>query len=531
MWLALAAGESGAGRAQQGGGPKLIVMVVVDQMRADYLTFYNERYKSGLRVLLDQGAVFEEAEYPYHNTVTCAGHATIGTGALPRTHGMVLNGWWHRDERRTFECTDDPSTPDITYGRPVKVGNSAKRLLVPTLADELRTQKPGSRVVALSLKARGAINLAGHAGAVTWFDDAAGSFATSKAFAQRPIEQIRAFVARDPFEKDEGRVWTLRDSPSTYVRRDAGVGERPPTPWGGLFPHRIAGRASLDGLFFNVWQVSPFADAYLERMAAAMIDGFSLGQRDATDYLGVAFSSLDEVGHDFGPESRETEDMLRHLDATLGSFIEKLDKNVGRENYVLGMSADHGVAAIAKPGTGGRVAPEDVRDRIEETLIEQFGPLQKGTYVDAVNYQYVYFAPGVFDRLRASGDAMRKVEAAILDVPGVARVLRADRLSDTSTDRIVRAAALSYVPDRSGDLIVVAKENWIINLRNASAATTHGSPYSYDTHVPVILLGHGIKPGRMKGQITPADIAPTLARIAGVRLPKAEGRVLHDALK
>src|SRR5262245_18217708 len=238
--------------------PKLIVVVVVDQMRADYLQRFDRHWRGGFRTLLDKGLVFDNARYPYLNTVTCAGHSTIGTGALPHTHGMVANQWWLRDEHRLLGCTADPSTPDISYGRPIRLGNSAAHLMVPTLADELRMQKPGARVVTLSLKARSAIGLAGHAGdAVVWFDDEAGSFATSRAFASEPVAAVKKFIDANPYERDLGREWTLSGPPSSYVARDAGLGERPPGGWNGLFPHPIKGRGrgtAVDEQFFELWQ-------------------------------------------------------------------------------------------------------------------------------------------------------------------------------------------------------------------------------------------------------------------------------------
>lgn len=512
--------------------PRLLVVLVADQMRADYLTRFRGTWTAGLRLLLDQGAVFDNNTYPYLATWTCAGHATIGTGTFPRTHGMVTNRWWRRDERRTAECTDDGEAPAVTYGRASHTGNSAKLLLVPTLAEELRAQQPGARTVAVSLKARSAISLAGHAAdAVTWFDDAVGSFVTSRAFAQAPVPAVQRFVARDPFEADEGRDWTLRDAAAGYSARDAGAGERPPLPWTSIFPHRLQGPKPLDPQFFDLWQTSPFADAYLGRMAAALVDEMALGQRGTTDFLAVGFSGLDEIGHDFGPESREVDDALRRLDATIGTLVAHLDQRVGRDRYVLALTADHGVAPIAQPGRGGRVFTEDVRDRIEATLIDRFGPRDAGPFVDSVNEPYVYLAPGVFERLRADPAALAAVRTAVTAIPGVARVLPTDRLSAASADRIVRAAALSHAPSHGGDLIVVTRPWYYFSPRALQNATTHGSPYSYDTHVPLILLGGRIRPQHVSRATTPADIAPTLAQFAGVRLPLAEGRVLREVMR
>jgi predicted AlkP superfamily pyrophosphatase or phosphodiesterase len=470
--------------------------------------------------------VFENARYPYLVTITCAGHATIGTGALPHRHGMINNTWWQRKERALTGCTSDPASTDITYGRPVRLGNSATHLLTPTLADELRGQKPGARVVSVSMKARSAIMLAGRAAdAIVWFDDPSGSWATSKAFASEPVPAVKEFVEKNPYEKDLGKVWTLAGPPDSYVNRDAGIGERPLAGWNGLFPHPINGRGGVDAQFYALWQATPLADAYLGRLAASLVDSFKLGQQDGTDFLGVSFSVLDEVGHGFGPESREIEDVLRQLDVTLGTLIAHLDAKVGRANYVLALSADHGVAPIPVPPRGGRVTTDDVRERIEDMLRTAWGPPQKGTYVEAVNFTDVYFADGVYEKLRANAPLLASLFKSIEEIPGVLRVLRTDQLSENSRDPIVRSAALSYLASRSGDLMVVPKEYWFMSPRT-TFGTTHGSPYEYDTHVPVIFFGGTVKAGRSKANVTPADIAPTLGDFAGVKLSMAEGRAL-----
>jgi predicted AlkP superfamily pyrophosphatase or phosphodiesterase len=513
-------------RLRAAGPPRLLVTVVVDQLRADYLQVFNRHWKNGFRTLLDQGMVFENARYPYLVTITCAGHATIGTGALPHRHGMINNTWWQRKERALTGCTSDPASTDITYGRPVRLGNSATHLLTPTLADELRGQKPGARVVSVSMKARSAIMLAGRAAdAIVWFDDPSGSWATSKAFASEPVPAVKEFVEKNPYEKDLGKVWTLAGPPDSYVNRDAGIGERPLAGWNGLFPHPINGRGGVDAQFYALWQATPLADAYLGRLAASLVDSFKLGQQDGTDFLGVSFSVLDDVGHGFGPESREIEDVLRQLDVTLGTLIAHLDAKVGRANYVLALSADHGVAPIPVPPRGGRVTTDDVRERIEDMLRTAWGPPQKGPYVEAVNFTDVYFADGVYEKLRANAPLLASLFKSIEEIPGVLRVLRTDQLSENSRDPIVRSAALSYLASRSGDLMVVPKEYWFMSPRT-TFGTTHGSPYEYDTHVPVIFFGGTVKAGRSKANVTPADIAPTLGDFAGVKLSMAEGRAL-----
>jgi predicted AlkP superfamily pyrophosphatase or phosphodiesterase len=522
--IAIAVATTLGVRAQ--GSPKLVVMVVVDQLRADYLQTFGRHWQGGFRSLLSEGLVFDNARYPYLGTVTCAGHTTIGTGTLPRTHGMINNAWWDRETRRSLGCTNDADAPDVTYGRPVSLGNSARRMLVPTLADELRAQKPGARVVALSLKARSAIGLAGHAGdAVIWFDDEAGTWATSRAYAAEPVPAVKAFIDANPFEREEGRVWSLSAPASTYLMRDAGVGERPPTSWSGLFPHPATGRKGADAQFYALWQATPFADAYLGQMAEHLLDSLALGQRETTDYLGISFSVLDEVGHSFGPESREIEDVLRQLDATLRSLIVHLDAKVGRANYMLALSADHGVAPIAIAPRGGRIANEDVRDRVEETLTAQFGPLDKGFYTESASFTDLFLAPGVVDRLEQDPSAMAALSRALKAIPGIDHVLVGDQLSERSGNPVVRSAALSYLAGRSGDLILVPRKYWYFGGRTGGG-TTHGTLHDYDQHVPVIFFGGGVRAGRDRSTVSPADIAPTLAQFAGVRLSKAEGRNL-----
>jgi predicted AlkP superfamily pyrophosphatase or phosphodiesterase len=533
--FAVAAAELITPRAAQNpGAPKLVVVVVVDQMRADYLETFRPSWRAGLQKLLGEGAYFEHAEYPYMNTVTCAGHATIGTGTFPHTHGMVLNGWYDRERKASVACTDDSDARHISYGREARSGNSAKLLLAQTLADEMRTQRPGARVVTLSLKPRSAIGLAGHAGtAVTWVDDAAAAFVTSRAYTDDLVPAVAEFLRKDPFEADAKKMWTLRDAPSSYRYPDASIGARPQQSRTGLFPHRIGGAKGTEAPFFTLWQASPYSDAYLERMAESLISSFRLGQGETTDFLGVSFSALDLVGHAFGPESREIEDHLRRLDDTLGAFIAALDQKVGQGRWVLGFSSDHGVAPIAVTAGGGRITTDDVRDRIEETLITRYGARteKEGNYVSSVTFDYVYLAPGVFDRLKGDAQTFAEMEKAVLGVPGMERLLRSDRLSDTSSDRTVRAAALSQVASRSGDIILVGKPYWYFSPRGDGSGTTHGTAHPYDRRVPLILLGHGIKPGHHTTAASPADIAPTLAQVIGVQLPKAEGRVLKEALK
>jgi len=524
--LAVATAIPPAAPAAQSGGPvSLVVIVVVDQMRADYLTTFASRWRNGFRTLLDHGAQFTNAEYPYWSTVTCAGHSSIGTGALPRTHGMVLNRWWDRAERRVVTCNDDANSPAVSYQRTASSNASAKRMLVTTLADELRAQRPGGRVVSISLKPRSAIGMVGHGGdAVVWFDDRSRSFVTSAAFASAPVPEVARFMADDRFESQQGQVWALAAPAATYRYGDVMPGERPNGDRTAAFPHAMAGRAPADATFADDWQKSPYSDGYLGRLASWLVDRWRLGQRDATDFLGVSFSGLDMVGHDFGPHSREVEDMLIGLDATIGALIAHLDRAVGRSRYVLALSADHGVATIPEQDGAGRVANEDLGAVVEQALVKQWGPTSGGRYVAAALGGQIYFADGVLARVQSSRAAMEAIEQALLAVRGVARVVGADHLD--GSDAVTQAIARGYRAERSGDLFVVPQRNWIVETRADGDATTHGTMYEYDRRVPLFFLGAGVAPRRDAGAASPLDIAPTLARAAGVKLSGRDGRSL-----
>jgi hypothetical protein len=512
---------------------RLIVVLVADQLRADYVDRYRQRWRAGFRTLLDEGAWFTRAEYPYLNTATCAGHVTIATGSLPRSHGIVLNRWWDREAQRAVNCTDDESAPDISYGGPVRFGNSARRLLVPTIADRLKAQQPDARVVALALKARAAVALAGRGGdAVTWFDEGGRTFVTSQAFANAPVESVAAFIERQPPEADLGKVWTLQEREEAYRHPDLAAGERPKAGWTAVFPHAlVGGLAGADAQFFERWQKSPFSDAYLARMAAALVDDLQLGQRQTTDYLAVSFSALDLIGHDFGPESREVEDLLIRLDVTIGALLTHLDERVGRDNYVVALTSDHGAAPTPEQSGGGRIASEDVQQLLEQTLIGLWGAPGRSPYVPWVSSGSVYFAPGVYDRLTGDRAAMQTLMRTLLAVPGMLRVLRSDEISAAAGDPLTRAAAAGFVPGRTADLLLVPRRHWVIELRAENEATNHGTFHDYDRRVPILLRGHRVRPGRYGAGVTPADIAPTLAYLAGVTLSTADGRVLPDAIR
>jgi arylsulfatase A-like enzyme len=535
--LAVATGLTPAGESAraQNSRPTLLVMVVVDQMRADYLARFDGRFTGGFRRLAREGRHVEQTFYPYLNTVTCAGHATLGTGAWPKTHGIILNEWYRRELGWVRSCTADSETTPVQYsGVAEKEGHSARELRVPTLAERLRARWPSSRAVSVAVKPRSAVMLAGKgATAVTWVG--ADGWQTSTAYAAAPLPEVVRALGPHPFERERTLVWDRLLGIESYAGTDEGLGERPPTGWSALFPHPLLSPEHPKELI-ELWQTSPFADAALGTLAASLVESYQLGRRDAVDFLGVSFPAVDKVGHDFGPESHELQDTLVRLDRTLGTLLEALDRLVGRDRYALALSSDHGVAPVpeqrrADGESGGRVAVATVGDAVTTALTAAgLGP---GPHVARVEYTEVYLTEAT--RARVTADTIAPALAAIRALPGVRTAVWTPALAGLdAADPVVRAIQAGFVPGRSGDITVAPAPYWIfVSGRSPTGgnATTHGSSSDYDQHVPLVFLGAPFPPGRIRDAATPADAAPTLAATVGLSLDGVEGRPLPAATR
>jgi predicted AlkP superfamily pyrophosphatase or phosphodiesterase len=514
--------------AQSTTPPKLIVILVVDQMRIDYLRWYASTFSAGLSRLTRDGAWFTDGAYPYLNTVTCAGHATIGTGTFPYRHGMILNNWFDPKTGKSPYCTDDPTETEISYNQlsPVQ-GDSARLLRVPAIGEQII--KRGGRSVAFSLKPRSAVTLTGHAAtAVAWFDDR-GGWTTSTAFAKAPVKFLQAFIDSNPMSADYDKVWERSLPLSAYQGEDAMPGEGKVVGWTSTFPHPLGvPGGKVDNDFYARWQRSPYSDEYLARMAMASIDALELGGGPATDFLGVSFSAVDGVGHVYGPRSHEVQDLLVRLDRTIGRLLDHLDATVGAGNYVIGVSADHGVAEIPEQVRGGRVASKTVSTALQNVLAAALGP---GTHVLSSAYTNLYLDRAARKRLSKDRALRDAALTALRSVEGISDAFWGPDLATaaarSSEDPVRRAAALSHFPGRSGDFIIAPKDNWLMS----TAVTTHGSQHAYDQRVPVILFGASIRSGHYDGTATPADLVPTLAAVAGLKIAAGDGRVLKSAIR
>jgi predicted AlkP superfamily pyrophosphatase or phosphodiesterase len=392
----------------------------------------------------------------------------------------------------------------------------------------MRSQR-GARVASVALKDRSAIMLAGHGGdAVTWLSEALEGWVTSSVFSEAPVPFVRVFIAANPIKNDFGKTWARL---SKGGPADDQEGEAPPRGWTRTFPHVLNGfNNTPDAGFISQWERSPYADAYVGRFAAAMVDGLSLGTHEGTDVLGVSFSTPDMVGHAFGPRSVEEEELYAHLDRTMGVLMDHLDAKVGRGQWVIGLSADHGVTPIAEQlvaegRDAGRLTTPMVTAVVEQRLRNAFG---EGKYVATLIGNDLWLAAGVIERLQKEPQVYDGVIRGLQELPGVLRVFKGEELRDPATakDPLQRAASLSYFQGRSGDIVLALKPGWML----ASSGAQHGSTSNDDKRVPLIFYGSGIKAGRYREAASPADLAPTLAAATGVSLGDTDGRALSAAL-
>jgi len=531
-----------AQRRSRGDRPRLVVLVVIDQFREEYLRRFEPFFDGGFRRLLTHGAVFTNCQYEHAPTVTAPGHATIATGAMPALHGIISNEWYDRAAGQIVTSVSDPSRHVV--GTPSGRASSPHRLLGTTLGDELRwSTNLRSKVIALSYKDRSAILLGGKlANLALWFDESSGSFITSDYYATALPEWVARFNATRPADRYFGARWEKTFSEAAYAL--AAADDRPeetPLPGGGrTFPHQITGGLAQPGpAFYTAFTFTPFATEVLIELAKQAIDGERLGRDEFPDLLAISLSTNDLVGHYFGPDSHEVADLTLRTDRALASLMTYLDARFGSE-YVLALTADHGVAPIPESAArmklgGRRIPPTTIGQAIEEALRARFGegPWIEPAALPLLSSGFVYLNREAILRNRLdAADLERLAAEAALTIPGIARAYTRTQLRSgyPHGDAIGRRVMAGFHPTRSPDVLLVPEPLALIS--GGRTGTTHGSPYSYDAHVPLILFGWRIAPGIYPNACTPADLAPTLAALLGIEFPAgATGRILYEALR
>jgi predicted AlkP superfamily pyrophosphatase or phosphodiesterase len=540
--------------------PKLVLLIAVDQFRYDYLERFGDLFvENGLKRLLRDGASWTQSNYDHMPTYTAPGHATMLTGAYPAESGIVGNEWPDRATGKRVSSVSD-TTVTLLGGIANEAASSPRRLMSSTVGDELRlATNDHSKVIGISVKDRSAILPAGrHANAAYWFSTNAGSMVSSSYYFNELPAWVTTFNNTRPADKFFNAKWERLLPESEYLKR---AGADAP-PWENIgnqpgdtntFPHVLTGGATAaNRAFYNALDYTPFSNDLLLSFAEQAITNEQLGQDDDTDVLSLSFSANDYVGHRYGPYSQEMMDVTLRVDRQIGTLLDFVNAKVGLANTLVAFTADHGVAMIPEHsgalGLGGsRLKSTDVLAAITSAISARYNPQNKtpdptadyfyknerGSTADAFMNNNLYFNYAALKRDGVSLDEITQLAGeAALTVPGIARYFTRSQLergATSITDPIERRALHGFYPPRSGDLVLITEP---YKYLGETITATHGTPYSYDTNVPTILMGAGVTPGRYYEAATPADIAPTMCAILGVTRPSAAtGRVLIEALK
>ncbi|MCS7080787.1 MAG: alkaline phosphatase family protein [Chloracidobacterium sp.] len=516
---------------------RLVVGIIVDQLRADYLERFADLFgEKGFARLRANGAYFPNAYYLHACTYTAPGHAVVTTGSTAAVTGIIGNKWYDRETGKSVESITD----DETVGVPDGKGASPRRLLVSTLGDELKTATGGrAKVIGLSLKNRAAILPAGRAAdAAYWFDSKRGWMQTSTYYMQKLPDWVTAFNARRLPDQWFGKAWEKSLPESAYACCDADDApyEGRFTGGGPAFPHVVGRGDKPDARFYDEFTMTPWANDFLVDFAAAAIENEKLGADAVPDLLTISFSANDLVGHVFGPNSHETLDITVRTDRTLARLLDLLDQKVGLDKTLIFLTADHGVSPVPEYAqrrrlNSRRVVFEQVAVAVKRALDAKFG---EGRWFAGFSSESVYFDLKTLDEKKLERAAVEQVAAeAALTVPGVAAAFTRTQILSGALPRtpIGQRVQMAFHPQRSGDVFLVPEPFCFFSEEEVTLAATHGTPYPYDTHVPVILMGPGVRPGVYYTEVSPSDIAPTLAALLGVTVPNgAVGRTISEIL-
>ena len=549
--LVMAGGLGGQPLQASGEAPeiRLVLQLTVDGLRPDLLARVSDSLgDGGFRRLLDSGAVFTNAHYEHANTETIVGHATLATGAHPSVHGMTGNVWYDAAAEELSYNIEDPDSPILpvreTQQRGEQVdpaqklsrtqGRSPKTLLAETLADRMLASTGGkARVFAVSGKDRSAVAMAGKGGKAFWMSTDSGDFVTSSWYYQNYPDWAAAWNAERKAAQHAGTEWVLLKDMDSYLlaAQDDRAYETDLGGFSRVFPHRFGGADSK--LLYTQILASPAGDALVSDFARTLIESEQLGNDAVPDYLSVSFSGVDAVNHFFGPASLENEDMVLQLDRTLAGFLAFIDQRVGLEHSLLVLSADHGISEMPEYMTehgynAGRLTPDVIVAAANRIVEEEFG---LDEVVRFYYRPYLYLDHDHIDEVGLDEDELREMLALALNrEPGIHLAATQTVLESWPDQRLAHRIRNNYHPERSGDIYIVQQPYWF-NFDKGPVAAMHGSPWNYDTHVPVIFMGPGIRASRFHRRVQPADVAPTLAALIGLSPPaSASGNVLSEVM-
>lgn len=529
--------------------PKLVLQITVDGLRGDLLSRYQHHFgKGGFRYLMEQGVVYTDAHYQHANTETIVGHATLATGAQPAVHGLVGNVWYDSASGElayNIEDADYPLLPtreesakgvqlDPAQGMARSDGRSPRAFLVPTFSDTLAAALGSqSKVFAVSGKDRGAVSMAGQVGKAFWYSTDSGDFQTSSYYYDTYPAWASAWNAKRKVEAQSGESWKLLRDAGSYIwgDRDDRPYEVDLKGYGRIFPHAYGD--STHPLFASRVLVSPAGDYVTMDFARTLLDEEQLGRDAITDYLGVSFSGVDAVNHFFGVASLENEDQVVQLDRTLAEFFWYVDKKVGLENTLIVLSADHGMSEMPEymqelGFPAGRFYNEQMLEVVDRISMRRYG--REGLVK-------TFFRPSLYlehEVIREAGldpnEVAVTLAAELSAQPGIGLAMATSQLLSGQHSGVAAQMQRNSHPQRSGDIYVAQAPYWFMFAKGAVAAM-HGSPWRYDTHVPIIFAGAGIKAQRVDRRVHPVDVAPTMSAVLGMSPPAgSQGKVLGEVL-
>lgn len=519
--------------AQQVDRPKLVVGVVIDQMRWDYLYRYYDRYaeNGGFKRMLKNGFSCENTLIPYTPTVTACGHASIYTGSVPAINGITGNAWRDRLINRTVYCVEDNSVQSV--GSTTSAGKmSPANLFTTTITDELKLATNfKSKIIGVALKDRGSILPAGHAAdGAYWFDASNGNWITSSYYAKNLPQWVTEFNDRKMADHYFAQGWNTMLPLKTYTQSTEDERSYENALFGKGFPYNLK---NFIGKNYAVFPVLPQGNTFTIDFAKAAIEAEKMGDDNITDFITISFSSPDYIGHNFGPNSIEEEDNYLRLDKDLGDMMDYLDEQVGKNNYLMFLSADHGVAHVSQflkdhkiPSGGFR---HTVIDTLKQQVREKFG--MDGLIEDYHNYQ-LFLNPNLL-----SLSSVKKKEVtdfiihSLIRHPAIARAFSLEDVAQTTLpEKIKSMVSNGYYPNRSGDIQIVLHPHWMEAYSNTG--TTHGSWNPYDAHIPLLWYGWGVKHGKTNREVYMTDIAPTLAALLKIQEPSGSvGKVIEEVFK
>lgn len=517
--------------------PKLVVGIVIDQMRWDYLYRFNPLYKAngGFKRLLGEGFSCDNTLIPYTPTVTACGHTCVYTGSVPSVHGITGNNWWDNQLMKTVYCSEDKTVNGVG-GKAREDGQmSPRNLLTTTICDELRLATNfKSKVIGVALKDRGSILPAGHsANAAYWYEGKSGNFITSTYYMNGLPAWVNQFNNRklvDSLYKLNWNTLLAKDVYAQYATADEKTYEaRPFGTEAKAFPYDLGKFAEKD---YSKISSTPYGNTLTVEMAKAAVLAENLGKGSATDFLAVSFSSPDYIGHSFGPNSWEMVDDYVRLDEDLGRLFGFLDATVGKNQYTVFLTADHAVAHV--PGfmkenklPGGVLEDLSVKD-MNSKLKEKTGA---DNIIASMMNDQIYLNHLKLDSAKLDEEGIKKwIIQYVKKNEAVANAFAtADIMITPITNTLREMLANGYNPRRSGDIQMILKPGY---MEGGATGTTHGAWYPYDAHIPLLFYGWGIKKGKTNRETHMTDIAVTVAALLHIQMPSgAVGKVIEDVMK